>query len=551
MVVDLGRGSIKMAAAEAAGESVRFHGITRLSLSSEDGQRAEPDPAELARRIGAEVERRGWRGMRAACLLSGSATSTQSFLFPKMPGAELRDALALKMRESLHFDLDQACFAFRTVREQEHQGREQVLMLAAAAKREAIERALAVLREAGLQPVAIGSAAESLANLALYARLCREDEVSIHVDVGSTSTILNLFDGRWLRFSREIDCAGESFTRALMRPILSARGAVHLTRSQAEEVKLACGYPHHGRQVDLPHGVHSLEVLPLLEPVTQRLSAEIRRSIDYLCGILERLRVDRILLSGPGGQMSGLDSALEENLDTPVTFTDPVSRAKAHWRLAISDDDAPPLAGFAAILGYSLGNQQPINLLPRDEKVQELARQVSRVRAGVTPGALGLGLCLAAAAVPVSGTYRAARSALRSTAEGLDQRLRRETTLAEEHERTRLAAEDVLAARGPVPDWAGSMKDLAALLPREARLTSLSVERSAEQLTARLTAETSSADVPFEAQVAELTAALSGSPFFRDVHVVDATRTARGSTGHVEATLRFVAPSDPPWKTQP
>jgi len=551
VVVDLSRGSIKLAVAQATGEAVRFRGITRIGLPAEEVDQAEPDPAQIARLIRAEVDRRGWRGMPAACLLSGGATSTQSFLVPSMPAGELREALMLKLGEALHFDLDEACFDFRSVREFDGSGKKQVLTLAAAARKGAVQSAVAVLREAGLRPVAIGSAAESLANLVQHARLCREGEASIHVDMGSSSTILNLFDGRWPRFSREIDTAGEAFTRALMRPILTPRGAVRLTHAQAEEVAVACGCPRESVDRELPHGVRSSEVLPLMEPVVQRLTAEIRRSSDYLCSILERLQVDRIILSGRPARMNGLEAVLAENLNTNVIVTDPVARAKAHWRLAICDDDAPPLGGFAAILGYSLGNYQPINLLPREERVREVAMHISRVRKGAAPPAIAFGLCLAVAAIPVNETYRGTRSSLRQTVAEIDERLRNDASFVERRERTREAAEEILAARGPVPDFAGILKELAALLGPQAQLTSFSIERSEEELTAHFSVTTRGAQHSFETLVTQLSAALGSSPFFKDAHVVDAVRGIDDSDGRLEMTAKLVAARQHPWSPMP
>lgn len=547
VVVDASRGSIKLAAAEVAGEAVRFHGITHISIKSGESQAGGLAPAEIADRIRAEVERRKWRGMPAACLLSGNATSTQSFLFPSMPPGELRDALALKLAATLHFDLDQAGYDFRTIREFAEGGKKQVLVLAAAARKEAIRLSIEIMRNAGLEPVALGSAAESLANLADYARLCRDNEVSIHVDMGRSSTILNLFEGRWLRFSREIDCAGDSFTRALTRPIVTANGSVRLTYEQAEEVKLACGYPREDQEVALPHGVRPHDLVPLMEPVAQRLTSEIRRSIDYLCSILEIVQVDRIVLSGPGAQLRNLDTALHNHLDIPVVFTDPVVRARAHWRLAICDEDPPPLAGFSAILGHSLGKHQPINLLPREVRMEQLTRRVARVRAGIAPGALGLGVCLAAAAVPISGNYRAAAGDLKRTVELLDERARHDATIEAERERLTKVAEGPLAARGGVPDWTGLLKELALLLPREARLVSFSFERPQGKAIARIVVSFGEAHTEFDVLVGRLSAALAGSPYFRNVRVVEATKTDVRSEGRYEASAEIVGTHDSPW----
>jgi type IV pilus assembly protein PilM len=546
IVVDFSRGSIKMAAAETAGEAVRFKGMTYIPLPHDE---KEPGVAELARLIGAEVKAHGWQGLDCACLLSRSATSTQSFLFPPMPDADLRKAIALKLGETLHFSLDEASFDYRRIR-QYTDGR--VLTLVAAARNDAIEHSLSVLRAAGLKPVAIGSVAESLANLAYYASPCEEDEAFVQVDLGSSSTILNLFDGQLLRFSREIDTAGESFTRALMRPILSSTGeALRLTREQAEEVKCAAGYPRENRDVELPHGVRSAEILPLMEPVAQRLTTEIRRSIDYLRGLMEGNDVDRIVLSGPGARLQGLDALLERSLGTPVMTIDPVARAMDHLRLSILDDPAPQPDGFAAILGYSLGNNRPVNLLPREEALKQMLERISRVRVAAVPLAMAAALCLALAGIPIDRTYKATDEQMSWTADHLDRSLRKAEKLAEVRALAESSVVGVANARGPVPDWVGIMKELSAIIPEDTQLTSLSSEWEKGVAVIYISAEVHEGTAPFEDVATQLTALLAGSPFFSAVRVLDASVIGGGRGGRFEASLEVVAGLPEPWRTGP
>ena len=541
VVVDFSRGSIKMAAAETAREAARFRGITLIPLPREEPDQAQLGSSEIALQIGEQVKRNGWVGMPCACLLSGSATSTQSFPFPPMSDAELRQAIELKLSQTLHFDLEEACFGFRRIQERSGGGDRQVLTLVAAARKDEIRGALSVLRQAGLKPVAVGSASESLANLAYYAGLCDEEEVTIHVDIGSDSTILNMFEGRLLRFSREIDTAGDAFTRALMRPIITARGAVGLTHEQAEEVKLAAGYPQEDQDVDLPHDVKASEILAVMEPVAQRLTSEIRRSIDYLCGILGRPNIDRIVLSGPAAQMRNLDAFLEEQLDTAVACIDPVARAMFHWRLAVCDENPPSLAGFSAILGYSLGNNRPINLLPREEKLKEVVHHVSRIRKASTPCVLSLALCLALASVPINQTYGEATALMQWTSNQLDERLAAAADIARRLESTTRTAQRVATARGPVPDWLGIMKELSAILPEQTHITSLSTEREEGARMIHLVARVHEGPVPFELVITQLTVSLGTSPFFRRVQVVDASMADEWQEGRFEAKLEIVA----------
>ena len=547
MVVDFSRGSIKMALAESACEAVRFRGITRFDEGPGEpdgpGEVTALDTQRIVDLIRPEVQRRGWRGLPAACLLSGAATSTQSFQFPPMPAPDLRRAIGLKMSETLHFDLEQACFDHRRLSEQKPDA--PTLTLVAAARIDAIRQGVSALRQAGLRPVAIGAAAESLANLSQCTSLWNSQEASIHVDLGTDSAILNLFEGNQLRFSREIETGSSAFVRALMRPILTPQGPVQLTLEEAQQVHAAAGFPM--EEASLPHGVRASDILPLVEPVAQRIAAEIGRSIDYLCALLDRPGIDKVVLSGSAGTMRNLDRFLQDSLGTLVVCSDPVARAMSHWRLAVCDDHPPDLADFSAILGYSLGNRQPINLLPREEQLVQLVERVSSVRKTAVPTIAALGFCIAFAGIPIESTYQSAGENLERTLEQVDARMRRKAADGVEQLRTDEALGRVRSARGVIPDWTGILKELAAILPQAVQIISLEAQSSRGSAELTLEARIHPERSPFYAVTSRLTVALAESPFFEDVHVIGASMASGESRGRYEATFRVVAGgADPP-----
>lgn len=552
VVVDLSRRKIRLAAAEFAGEAVRFHGMSAIEMDANESTRAL-DGRHSAERLRELVERRRWTGLPASCLLARSATSTQTFLFPEMSDSELRQAIELRLLETLHFDVEDACFDFRRVRSVAEDGRRQVLVLVSAARKESVRRALSLLKQAGLRPVAVGAAAESLANLAYHARICTEDQSTIHVDIGGDSTILNLFQGRLLRFSREIDTAGESFTQALMRPIITSAGPVQLTHDQAEEVKLVSGYPREDDYQALPHGVGSNEIAPLLEPVAQRLCNEIQRSVDYLRGLIGGDPVDRIVLSGTASRMRHLDAMLEENLGIPVTLMDPVKRATAHWHLSIRDSGNTNPTGFSALLGYSLGVQQPINLVSREHRLEFMADRISRVRRTATPFALAGAVCLCLAAIPVQRTYKAARTSIEQTVAQLQGRIEAELAFQRRYSEMLSSADRVALARGRLPSWTGLMQELSAILPEPVQINSFTTDRGqadARRLpSVELSAVIHDNVVPFEMVVTELTVALRHSPFFQDVHVVEASSERGGSSGRIELRMKITCAMHRPWES--
>lgn len=537
LVIDISRGSIKLAACETAGEAVRFRSMTAIPLPHDAGADGRLDDSVVVGLIRREVERNGWFDMRAVCLLSRSATSTQSFVLPAMPDSEARQAIELKLHETLHFDVDEASFDYRTIREYTDDGQQRLLTLVAAAHQDTVRHAIDVLRQAGLEPVAVSAAAESLANLAYHARLCTEGQSTVHVDIGDDSTILNLFDGRLLRFSREVDTASRTFTQALMRPIITASGSTHLSHAQAEDVRLAAGCPLDDDDEQLPHGVRSSEILPLIDPVVQRLISEIERSLEYLRGLMDGSQVGQIVLSGPASRMRNLGQLIEQALRVPVKVMDPVARAAAHWRLSIRDSGGADTSGFSAILGYSIGDQQPINLISPDDRLGLRLDSVARARRRVAPIAVAAALCLALAGLPIRRTYDAAAGSLRaalvklaehrSMALELDQRL--EAALARAHR--------VAAARGGVPDWIGMLKEISVAVPAELQVINLMAERREGRLMLELSSRILSSDVPFELTVTNLTLALVDSPFFRDVRIVLASADDDGSGGRVVLTL--------------
>ncbi len=546
VVVDFSRGSIKMALAESACEAVRFHGITRIPLQ----RRAPVESGDMGSEFDAEtivgcirrnVQRRGWQGLPAACLLSGSATSTQSFLLPPLNPADLRRAISLKMSETLHFDIEDAYFDHRRLLEPSLDDQSPALTLVAAARIDVIRQGVNALRRAGLRPIAVGAAAESLANLSQCTSLVSSEEASIHVDIGCDSTILNLFEGNQLRFSREIDLGGSTFTAALMRPILTEKRQLQLTSEQAEKLLSIQGYPMGEDSAHRPHGIRDSDIVPLLEPVAQRLSVEIERSIDYLCALLNRERIDRVVLSGSTGKMRNLDRFLQDGLGMPVVCNDPVARAMAHWRLAVSDDTPPDLADFSAILGYSLGNRQPINLLPQEEKLVHSVERLTRVRKKLVLPMAAVGLCIAFMGVPKTRDYRSSGAIVQLRSEQMDARLRARTLEESSVQRTRDAIENLRSVRGLVPNWAGVLQELSALLPEEAQLISLDAENSEGLVSLALTARIHADSSSFHPLSTQLAITLAQSPFLKDVRVIEATIASGEPHGIFEARMEVIA----------
>ena len=541
VVIDLRQKRLALALAETAGDAVRFYDITRIEVPDEVLQRQDDDIVEfLGETLRREVEARNWQGMPAACLLSGEATSTQSFQLPDMPRPELQQAIELRLSDTLHFDVEEAIIDFRWFEGARASGVGSVLV--AAVQRAAADRAVRVMRLGNLRPVSVGAAAESLACLSAAGKVKDDREAMIHVTIGDQASIINLFEGRHLRFSREIEISFSSFVEALTRPILMPGGAMQLDGEQARKLLVECGYPTERGERELSFGVTSSQLQPLLEPIGQRLCAEIERSSDYLCSLLERTRVHSIVLSGAGSRLNGLDRMLMDRLRTPVTLRDPVAEAIYHWRLAVCGDEAPAeLSEFAAILGMSLGSREPINLLPQTERLQQQVERVSRVRNYATAPLIALLAIIGFSAWPVYRTLDEARDMateihgrMESRIFGLRARQREHQSLESDHTR-------LVNLRGAVVDWTGLFRELSSVLPSQAVLKQIEVEWVDGNPQLALEAYFVPGLDSFGRVASEVSAGLSASPFFLGTSNFEADPPGRGRRGTFQAGLPIAA----------
>lgn len=541
IVVDIGQGTIKMAATESVGDANRFRGITRIALP--DGVHFEDaDLTLVADQMRAEVLRNGWEGFPTACLLSQRATSTHTYLLPKMPEEEMRQAIELRLTETLHFDVEDAVFDFKSFQDPKDPESKMVMVFVVVARKDALHRNLEVIRQAGLNPVSVSAASESLANLTIQTRPKNLTGASVHIDLGANSTVINLFDGRVLRFSREIDITGDSFAEALMRPIISGNQVINLDRDQADEILLLTGYPQADIDMDLPHDVHTADILPLMTPVAQKLSTEIRRSIDYLNGLLERTGAVEIMLSGSSGSMPNLDYTLEENLNMPVHYVDPVAHAIAHWRLSICDNDQASPPGFSNVLGYSLGQHKPVNLLALEEAAnvaKQRATRDQRTRATVT---LALMACLAIAAFPLDRKYVNANRLTRITSGNLDREILEQADAMVYWASFQGKAQKVTQARGPVPDWSGVMKELGSILPESAQIVTLTSRQLPDSVSVDMVARVHPGLHTTRSTLTQMSEALNNSPFFDKVRITQASVPFQGVLGRFEATFEIITP---------
>jgi type IV pilus assembly protein PilM len=164
------------------------------------------------------------------------------------------------------------------------------------------------------------------------------------VDIGSSVTNIVVHQGGVPKFVRILLMGGADLTRAL-----ADRAGV--SADEAERLK---------RETVLgPIGAGSENPIErLLDSEVQAFASEVRGSLDYYSAQADSARIDQLIVSGGGSQMSGLVERLQAATRLPVERANAFSSLKAPipGKLGLTDEQLEVAQTVAAVpVGLALG----------------------------------------------------------------------------------------------------------------------------------------------------------------------------------------------------
>lgn len=319
---------------------------------------------------------------RVVSVLTDPQGSFLKLSVPQMPRGELREALAWELKEKIPFDMGESEFDFEILQDIVDKGVKKLEILVAVSSKETTREHFSFLRRNDVIPSRVIQGPIALQSLFKKFQ-SGFDEPTAVLEMGSSMTELSVLQGRGLEFSRRIPVSGEDFTKALLVPIRSEQGVVSLKPEEAEKVKFEYGLC----QENLPHlldrPIPPSQLLPLVRPVAERLSSEIERSLIFYQEQSSGGKVKRLLLSGGGAALKGLDAFLSESLGIEVISCHPFEELPLRGAVEEAVKESPQ--EFTSALGAALSSESGINLLPQEVKDQtkQLVQRAS-VKGGLT-----------------------------------------------------------------------------------------------------------------------------------------------------------------------
>lgn len=237
----------------------------------------------------------------------GPATIIRYVNFPQMNALELKQALKFEAPKHIPFAINElnldGCILKTDLADNK------MLVLLAGAKKEIINQRLKLLESAALKPDAIDI--DSLAIVNAFNFNYSDDESLKNktialLNIGCSLSNLNILENNIPRFSRDIQIAGNNFTKKIA-------DTLGVDFKAAEELKLN------------PGKERLEDIVKAADSTLSNLSAEVRTSFDYYES-QNTSTVEKIFLSGAGSNLPRLKEALATPLGIHAEFWDPLKQ---------------------------------------------------------------------------------------------------------------------------------------------------------------------------------------------------------------------------------
>lgn len=337
--LDIGTRSVHVAelAETRSGWTVRnFGGMELRTGAVRDGEIADPD--EVATVIRALMGATGIRGRDVVLGVANQRVIVREVSLPAMTEPELRSSIAFQVQEYLPISVEDARIDFHVMEEYTTpDGDAMVRLLLVAAERDVVDSLVEVVQRARLRPVKLDlNAFAVLRALEGGHRLADDNSSEVLLDIGAGLTNLVVHARGEPRFVRVLVLGGDDITAALAREL-------DLAVEEAEQVKIATGLQEFGSGGD---------AAAIIRERVDAFVREVRGSLDYFHARRGGMgAIDRLVLSGGGSLLAGIDARLSEVLRLPV------DRAEVFERMPpVATDIAPEdLGRVGSVLTTSVG----------------------------------------------------------------------------------------------------------------------------------------------------------------------------------------------------
>ncbi len=240
--------------------------------------------------------------------VSGHAVIIRKIKVPAVSPEELEQSIQWDAAQYVPFDINEVNLSYQVMNEADEEGNMEVLMV--AAKKDLINDYVSVIKEAQLNPLIMDVDSFALGNMFEINYPIQEGEVMALVNVGASVINISVLKGDMVMFTRDVSAGGNQITEEIQRQL-------GVSFEEAEMLKIG------GSGSGETEEVMRQEVQDVIRTVTDSLSTEIQRSLDFFTATSAEDNISRIWLGGGTSKVGGLREIIEERTGMPCEGLNP------------------------------------------------------------------------------------------------------------------------------------------------------------------------------------------------------------------------------------
>lgn len=337
--LDIGSGALKLAEVVSNSKGHYLNRFVELPLPKGviiDGILADASALSLKIREICKMAKCGRKGIVTA--LAGNSVIVKKVTLEQMNEDELRELIKDEAGKYLPFDnMEDVNYDFQILGENNYNPNQMDIVIVAA-KKDIVSSYVEAAAAAG-QGVEIMDVAPFVLETLYEANYeFDNEEITVIINIGASTTGINILKGGVSVFTRDFALAGNSITESLQEKY-------QITFEEAEKLKVE-GHPDgdEASNLDLKNSI-----LELAQPICM----EIERSIDYFRSTFGGDDIKQILLAGGSARIHNLAKHLSEMLNVKTEIMDPFIKINYNKRnIDVKNlDYIKPVAAAAIGLG--------------------------------------------------------------------------------------------------------------------------------------------------------------------------------------------------------
>ena len=327
--IDFGSRSIKVAKLHKVSDGFELdnYGVT-LSPEGAIANGEIFNPIIVTEVLTELIKDRGIRDNKVIIAITGQKVIVREIVLPLMEDKELMAGVMWEAPKYVPYDLDESIIDVEKVEEfVEKDGNKMMRVLLVAAPKSIIQPYMEVLKKARIIPkiVDVVSSANIRAFENNLSNKIEEEQESLIIDIilsiGASNTNLTLVEKGNLKFTRDILIGGSDITKAIAKSLnISFDEAEKLKR----ETKIVLG-PDAGEE-------NKNESEKIIAKILNQITKEVRKSLSYYKTQSQKVKYNKMILSGGCANIDNIKDLLSEQFEIPVIIGNPFEGIKIDER---------------------------------------------------------------------------------------------------------------------------------------------------------------------------------------------------------------------------